>query len=156
MSNPVYTSSNFLLSRIQYQVWVHAGSSVNWYRAATNHESIPFPRSLSRKDAIIHRLHIGYKCNWEIDEKTTKMPALSRGNRRATYTLYITRPYNLSEQTNFLAQPVLTFPPQLARYSDAFPFSSRMSSVSFVSTFLLQDENQLQQWIINICSSSDL
>ncbi|ROT82640.1 pol [Penaeus vannamei] len=62
------------ITLIQHQVWVQVGSpSATWYKTVTEYETITIPRSMSRKDAvIIHRLRLGYPCNWEIDERVPK------------------------------------------------------------------------------------
>jgi len=67
-------SAAYYMTRIQHQVWVQAGSpSAFWYKTSTEYESITIPRSMSGEDAvIIHRLRLGYRCSWEIDERNPK------------------------------------------------------------------------------------
>ncbi|XP_063590519.1 uncharacterized protein LOC134767451 [Penaeus indicus] len=62
------------ISKIQHQVWVQAGSpSATWYSIATDYIPITIPKSMSRRDAvIIHRLRLGYRCNWEIQFRVPK------------------------------------------------------------------------------------
>lgn len=62
------------ISRIQHQVWVHAGStSAKWYRIVTNDCQITISKSVSRRKAdIIHRLRLGCRCNWEIRYRVPK------------------------------------------------------------------------------------
>lgn len=54
--------------------WAQAGSpSASWYKTTTEYETISIPRSMSRKDAVIvHRLWLGYRCSWEIAERTPR------------------------------------------------------------------------------------
>lgn len=63
--------TSFQISLIQHQVWAQVGSSsARWYQKVTNYERIIIPRSMGRKEAVIlHRLRLGYRCNWEINER---------------------------------------------------------------------------------------
>ena len=53
-----------------HSLWVGRGSdSANWHKAATNLTPPPIFPTTSRKLAvIIHRLRLGYKCNWQLEE----------------------------------------------------------------------------------------
>jgi len=58
----------------QHLACVNKGSfSASWYKTVTNYQRVNITNTMPREQVvIIHRLRLGYKCNWEIAERVLR------------------------------------------------------------------------------------
>lgn len=64
--------------------------SAYWYQLATKYEPPPISKSTPRKLAVIlHRLRLGYKCNWEIIEGVVRKCNLCQTNTNTPLLHYL-------------------------------------------------------------------